>query len=75
MDLRCPNGIKFGELHDLVIEVKCRSSRCGAGSGAVVIHRFNALTGEFLDTQRFAEPPREGTQHDAQQHGAAVRTS
>lgn len=74
MDLRCEH-LKHAELNDGVIEFKCRSQFCGARSGVIVIHRFDALTGESLGTQRFAEPPREGSQHDAQQHGAAVWSS
>lgn len=76
-DLRCESGIKFGEhgLADrLVIEVKCRSSRCGARSGAVVIHRFDALTGDLLGTQRLTEPPEGGTQDYAERNCSAVRT-
>lgn len=56
MELRCGNGIKFGDLHDGVLEVKCRSSRCGHGEGSVVIHRFDPLTGELLETKRFKDP-------------------
>ena len=55
MDLRCPNGIKFGELLEGAIEVKCRSSRCGAGTGIVVLHRFDAATGELLSTKRYRD--------------------
>jgi hypothetical protein len=56
MELRCENGIKFGDLNDGVIEVKCRSSRCGHGVGSVVIHRFDSLSGELLETKRFRDP-------------------
>lgn len=56
MDLRCPHGIKFGDLDDGVIEVKCRSARCGAGFGVVVLHQFNVVTGEFVGTKRFRDP-------------------
>lgn len=55
MDLRCPNGIKFAQLEPGVIEVKCRSDRCGAGPGVVVIHRFSTATGELVDTKRFRD--------------------
>lgn len=57
MEFRCPNGIKFGELldDDDVIEFKCRSNRCGAGPGVVVLHRFS-LDGKFIETKRFADP-------------------
>jgi hypothetical protein len=77
MDLRCPNGIKFAELVEPgVIEVKCRSERCGAGGGVVVLHRFDAMTGEHINTDRFAEPPRkENGAHGSQHHSAAVRSA
>lgn len=58
MELRCENGIKFGEITDSgVLEVKCRSSRCGHGiEGVVVIHRFDPFTGELLGSRRFKDP-------------------
>lgn len=56
MDLRCENGIKFGEINDGVLEVKCRSNRCGARQGIVVIHRYDCLTGRPLRTRRFKDP-------------------
>lgn len=73
MDLRCPNGIKFGELVlPGVIEFKCRSDRCGAGAGVVVLHKFDALTGELIETNRYAEPQREERASGAQYNSAAV---
>lgn len=56
MDIRCEHK-KFGELtDDGVIEVKCSSKFCGAVPGAVVIHRFDPLTGELIVTKRFRDP-------------------
>lgn len=57
-DVRCDSGILFGMLDDntLVLETKCKSNRCGAGPGVVVIHRFDCKTGELLGTQRFKDP-------------------
>jgi hypothetical protein len=60
MDLRCEFK-KHAELLDGALEVKCRSSLCGARSGAVVIHRFDVHSGALLETLRFAEPPEGGT--------------
>jgi hypothetical protein len=54
MDVRCQNK-KHGEILDGVIEIKCSSRFCGAGSGVVVIHRWT-LTGERLDDKRFRDP-------------------
>jgi hypothetical protein len=56
VELRCGNGIKFGELLDEVLEVKCRSARCGAGRGIVVIHSFDLATGKLTGTDRFRDP-------------------
>jgi hypothetical protein len=58
MDLRCGNGIKFGEVlpEEGVIEVKCRSRRCGHEAGSVVIHRFDLRTGELQRTLKFKDP-------------------
>lgn len=58
-DLRC-NMIKHAELVSPgVIEVKCRSQRCGARPGVVVIHRFDTNNGELIATTlRFKEPRR-----------------
>lgn len=58
MDLRCENGIKFGELfvEERLLDVKCRSSRCGAERGVVVIHRFDLGSGNLLATKRFKDP-------------------
>lgn len=56
MDLRCESK-KFGELtDDGLLEVKCPSKFCGAAPGIVVLHRFDAFTGEILSTQRFRDP-------------------
>lgn len=76
MDLRCPNGIKFAELNDGLIEVKCRSSRCGAGTGVVVLHQFDAVTGMLVNTRRFRDPgskaTREDRRSDAAKHDSAA---
>ena len=58
VELRCDNGIKFGELfpEDETLEVKCRSTRCGAGPGVIVIHSFDVRTGKMVGTETFREP-------------------
>lgn len=57
-ELRCDNNIKFGELdrEDHVLEVKCRSRRCGAESGVVVVHGFDLESGKLLGTKRYRDP-------------------
>jgi hypothetical protein len=77
VELRCPNGIKFGELIDGLIEVKCRSNRCGAGAGVIVLHRFDPLTGELVDTKRFREvaPSIGGGLNGSEHNPASVRVA
>ena len=55
MDLRCP-AKKHGELGEKFIEHKCNSRFCGAGTGVVVIHRFDIHTAELVETLRFKDP-------------------
>lgn len=55
-EIRCENGILFGYLLDDCFEVKCRSNRCGAGPGVIILHRFDARTGKFMKTLRLADP-------------------
>jgi hypothetical protein len=61
MELRCDSGILFGIIDEeaQTIEFKCRSTRCGAGPGVVVLHRFSLRTGELIDTKRFRNPRKE----------------
>lgn len=73
MDLRC-QAKKHGELDDGFVEIKCSSRFCGAGPGVVVIHRFDANTGELAGTRRFKDPARKGRSH-ASRNGTAVRTA
>jgi len=55
MQIRCPSRI-HGVLAEGRFEVKCHSKRCGAGTGVTVLHYFDLLTGELLETKRFKEP-------------------
>lgn len=59
MDLRCDNSILFGVVDESTIEVKCRSARCGAGQGIVVLHRFDIRTGALLSTASYKNPRKE----------------
>lgn len=74
MDVRCQNK-KHGELVEPgLLEVKCDSRFCGAGPGVTVIHRFDTITGQLIDTLKFKDPRKEqghGTEH----HSAAVRSA
>jgi hypothetical protein len=56
MEMRCDHKL-HGVVEDGVIEVKCGSSLCGKRPGVVVIHRFNALTGELVGTKLYKDTP------------------
>lgn len=56
-EIRCPSRI-VGVVRDGRLEVKCSSKHCGAGNGTIVIHYFDLLTGELLETRKFQEPAR-----------------
>jgi hypothetical protein len=72
-DLRCDNLILFGVVDNDVLEVKCRSSRCGAGKGVVVLHRFDISTGKLLSTNRYKNPMRRNANEQSLGNSAAVR--
>lgn len=57
VELRCPNGILFANLNEEGhVEVKCRSKRCGAKAGVVVLHFFDPATGEMVRTEMYKDP-------------------
>lgn len=70
MELRCPSRIKHGELVAGVLEVRCRSNRCGHEPGVVVLHRFDALTGELIETRKYNDPVRRDNAADARSSGS-----
>lgn len=75
MDLRCEN-VKHAELSEPgVIEVKCRSRFCGVEKGVIVIHRFDTLTGELLETKRFREPIRNEQLNGSRSCSASLRNA
>lgn len=55
MDIRCAERLHFILIGNIA-EVKCKSKRCGAGRGTVVLHRFNIKTGELVETLTFKDP-------------------
>jgi len=56
IELRCDKRLHGVLTNDGVIEVSCRSALCGHKDGNVVIHRFDATTGELLDTKEYKDP-------------------
>lgn len=61
MELRCDSRRLFAILEEGVLEVACRSKRCGYQAGVVVLHRFSLSTGELLSTRRFRSAGKETT--------------
>jgi hypothetical protein len=57
IELRCDKRLHGVLTDDGVLEVSCRSSLCGHRDGVVVIHKFDAATGEFLGTSKFRDAP------------------
>jgi hypothetical protein len=55
-ELRCPVKLHGLITEDGLLEVKCNSSRCGHGSGVVVLHYFDPHTGQLKETKTFREP-------------------
>lgn len=70
-ELRCESVLHGVLVSPGVVEFKCRSRFCGAKSGVVVLHRFDAMTGELLETKRFQEPSGK-EQKNAASHSASV---
>ncbi len=62
IDLRCPGKRQAIRLPNGLIEVKCDSRICGAGAGVVVLHRFDPMTGNLIETKQFKSPNRSTTQ-------------
>lgn len=55
VDVRCPSRIQF-RVEDERIEIMCSSKHCGAGNGAVILHYYNAITFEFIETVKYRNP-------------------
>lgn len=73
MELRCPSKLHGILTEDGVVEVKCASRFCGHEAGTVVLHRFNAVTGELVNTVQFKDPRKE--RGDGSRHSPAVRSA
>lgn len=56
MELRCDGKLHGIVLKDGLIEIKCRSNRCGARPGVTVLHSFDPLTGNLVETHKYQDP-------------------
>lgn len=59
MEIRCDSKILHGKIVEGMLEVPCRSKRCGKEPGVVVLHRFDLSTGHLVSTIRFRQPEEE----------------
>lgn len=72
-ELRCDSK-KHGEIiDDHIVEIKCNSKFCGAEPGIVVLHQFNAVTGELIQTKSYKEMIRSKS-NAHHQYSTALRT-
>lgn len=75
MDLRCPSGKKHAELIEPgVVEVRCTDRFCGHAKGVIVLHRFDTMTGDLIETKRYRNPQRSKA-NGAHNASAAVRSA
>lgn len=54
-ELRCGKRLHGVLTDDGILEVSCRSALCGHVEGVVVIHRFDAKSGELIDTKKYKD--------------------
>lgn len=57
MEFRCPSALHGRITEQGLVEVSCKSRWCGKEPGVVILHRFNAETGELVETLKFKAPP------------------
>lgn len=57
VELKCEKRLHAILTDDGVLEISCRSALCGHHDGNVVIHKFDAVTGEFLGTNKYRDYP------------------
>ena len=58
MDLRCTSKKHAVIPEDGLVEIKCDSRFCGAKQGNIVLHTFDAHTGELIKTSEYRNPDR-----------------
>lgn len=77
VELRCGKRLHGVLTDDGVLEISCRSALCGHRDGIIVIHRFDAGTGELLDTKRFKDASTAGRkeQGDALGQRTTIRSA
>lgn len=59
-ELRCANKLHAVITDGGLVEIACRSSRCGWKAGLVVLHYFDPCSTELKETKIFRGPPSPG---------------
>lgn len=55
VELRCEKRLHGVLTDDGQVEIACRSALCGHEPGVLVIHKWDALTGEFKGTTMYRD--------------------
>lgn len=74
-DLRCHFKLHGIIVEPGVMEVKCDSKFCGAGNGAVILHRFDLSSGELLGTKRYKKPGTNKEDDSAARNSTSLRSA
>lgn len=75
-EMKCKSGRLLGTLDIGIVEIACRSAKCGKEPGVTVVHRFDAHTGELIDTHRYTQPTlTKGVNNGTSHEGTALRTA
>ena len=57
-ELRCESKLHGILVAPNVIEISCNSRFCGADRDTVVLHKFDARTGDMIETKLYKKPRR-----------------
>jgi hypothetical protein len=58
VELRCEHKMHGVLTDNGLLEVKCGSAFCGSKPGVVVLHRFDVVTGELVETKKYKDTPK-----------------
>jgi hypothetical protein len=77
VELRCGKRLHGVLTDDGYLEISCRSALCGHRDGVVVIHKFDAITGELINTMQYKDASQAGRreQGDALGQRTSVRST
>lgn len=55
-ELRCESRLHAVLTDNGLIEIKCRYDKCGASADTTVLHYFDPITGNLVETKKFRDP-------------------